>query len=143
MRFALFPVGGVVRGRAETGDARLAGNGRTRREHARHFTLASRLLRAEYLMKRPGLWQHRAMAQEGPQDRAHPSEIGHCEENERLINEFLATTRELVELQKQQTQAVMHGDTDFARFDILLHMAQERKQRAKYAWIEHVESHHC
>jgi hypothetical protein len=26
---------------------------------------------------------------------------------------------------------------------MLLHLAQEKKDNAKYAWIEHVESHHC
>jgi hypothetical protein len=83
------------------------------------------------------------MAQEGRGDRAIPPELKFCEEKNRLQKEFLAAIHDLVETQKQQTQAVIDGDTDFARFDVLLHMAHERKESAKYAWIAHVESHHC
>jgi hypothetical protein len=43
----------------------------------------------------------------------------------------------------QQLRAVIAGDSDFARFDVLIHMAQEEKEMAKYAWISHVDSHHC
>lgn len=46
----------------------------------------------------------------------------------RLLNAI----HELVEIQKQQTQAVIDGEPDFARFDILLHMARESKEAAKY-----------
>ena len=68
---------------------------------------------------------------------------GYCEEKNRLLNDFLETIRELNALQGQQTQAVIDGDPDFSRFDVLLHMAQERKEAAKYAWMAHVESHRC
>lgn len=70
-------------------------------------------------------------------------EIGFCAEKNRLLNEFLEAIKELNTWQSQQTQAVIAGDSDFARFDLLLHLAQERKERAKYAWIAHVESHQC
>jgi hypothetical protein len=83
------------------------------------------------------------MAQEGRQGRAPVPQIGFCEEKNRLLNEFWTAIHELNEIQKQQTQAVIDEDPDFARFDILLHMAQEKKEQAKYAWIAHVESHHC
>lgn len=71
------------------------------------------------------------------------SETGYCEEKQRLLDYFLQAIRELSALQAQQTQAVIDGDSDFSRFDVLLHMAQERKETAKYAWIAHVESHKC
>jgi hypothetical protein len=51
--------------------------------------------------------------------------------------------RELIEILGQQTQAVIERDPDLARFDVLLHRAHERKERAKHAWIAHTESHHC
>ena len=70
-------------------------------------------------------------------------EVGFCEEKNRLLNDFLRAIRELTALQNQQTQAVIDGDPDFSRFDLLLHLAQEEKERAKYAWIAHVESHGC
>jgi hypothetical protein len=77
----------------------------------------------------------------------HIPRIGFCGEKNRLLGEFLKAIREFTELQSQQTQAVIdaaaNGDGDFMRFDILLHMAQERKERAKYAWIAHVEEHGC
>jgi hypothetical protein len=70
-------------------------------------------------------------------------EIGFCSEKARLLNEFLEAVRESNGLQAQQTRAVIDGDPDFARFDALLHIAQEQKERAKYAWIAHVEEHGC
>ena len=70
-------------------------------------------------------------------------ETGYCEEKNRLLNEFLKKIHDLNTLQAAQTQAVIDGDTDFNRFDVLLHMAQEKKESAKYAWMAHVESHRC
>jgi len=73
--------------------------------------------------------------------------IGFCQEKNRLLGEFLKVIREVTELQSQQTQAVIDAaadpECDFTRFDVLLHMAQERKEKAKYAWIAHVEEHGC
>jgi hypothetical protein len=74
-------------------------------------------------------------------------EIGFCKEKIRLLGEFLEAIREFTELQRQQTQAVIDavtdGEADFMRFDGLLYLAQEKKDRAKYAWIKHVEEHGC
>jgi len=70
-------------------------------------------------------------------------ESGFCGEKNRLMREFLDAIREMTTIQSLQTQAVIDGDPDFARFDVLYHDAQERKQVAKDAWIAHVESHHC
>ena len=66
-----------------------------------------------------------------------------CKEKYRLLDDFLNAVRELNRLQTLQTQAVIRGDRDFVRFDILMYDAQERKNAAKYAWIAHVEEHHC
>lgn len=83
---------------------------------------------------------------ESDQERAKRPRIpkvAFCDEKNRLLHEFLEAIHEITSLQSQQTQAVIDGDPDFARFDVLLHFAQERKEQAKYAWIAHVESHHC
>jgi hypothetical protein len=48
-----------------------------------------------------------------------------------------------MDLQNQQTQAVIDQDIDFSRFDDLIHMAREKKDHAKYALIAHVENHRC
>jgi hypothetical protein len=79
------------------------------------------------------------------QDRRKPQipAVGFCEEKRRLVDAFLEAIHELNALQSQQIQAVIDGDSEFNRFDVLLHIAQEKKDRAKYAWISHVETHRC
>lgn len=69
--------------------------------------------------------------------------IGYCAEKNRLLDEFLEAIHELNAIQAQQTRAVIDGDPEFARFDLLLHLAQDKKDTAKYAWIAHVEEHRC
>jgi hypothetical protein len=76
-------------------------------------------------------------------DRPTLPEIGFCAEKNRLLDEFVKASQEMIGLQNQQTQAVIQGDSDFARFDVLLHLLQSKKEMAKYAWIGHVESHGC
>lgn len=78
--------------------------------------------------------------------RGHNSavpEIGFCAEKARLMNEFIAAIHELGELQTQQAKALIEGDPDFGRFDLLLHLANEKKDQVKYAWLSHVEQHCC
>jgi len=69
--------------------------------------------------------------------------VMYCEHKKRLQDDFLAATHRLNTLLTQQVNAVIEGDSDFSRFDVLIHMAQEEKEGAKYAWISHVDSHHC
>ena len=64
-------------------------------------------------------------------------------EKHRLMEELLANIRELLLTQEQQLRAVISKDPDFARFDILLEMANARKRAAKYAYLKHVEAHEC
>jgi hypothetical protein len=66
-----------------------------------------------------------------------------CEEHARRLEAFGAAVRELLELHEQQWLAIIDGDHDSCRFDILIHMANERKQAAKYAYLRHVEAHGC
>jgi len=70
-------------------------------------------------------------------------EIGFCEEKNRLQENFLQAIRDFNVLLEQQTRAVIVGDEDFNRFDLLLHAAQDEKERAKYLWMMHVDSHGC
>jgi hypothetical protein len=83
------------------------------------------------------------MPQEERRSKAQIPIIGFCEEKNRLMDEFLQATHELIELHNQQIRAAIEGDLDFSRFDVLLHLAHEEKDRTKYAWIAHVESHNC
>jgi hypothetical protein len=79
----------------------------------------------------------------GNLQRVSIPEIGFCREKNSLQRDFLQTIRELAQILAEQTRAVIEGDSDFARFDILIQVAQDKKDRAKYAWIAHVESHGC
>jgi hypothetical protein len=78
-----------------------------------------------------------------PAEKVNGESVVFCREKKRLQDNFLATARRLNSLLNQQLQAVIEGDPDFSRFDLLLHMAQEEKEMAKYAWIGHVDSHQC
>jgi CheY-like chemotaxis protein len=66
-----------------------------------------------------------------------------CAEHNRLMTSFGSTVQELLALHEQQFQAIVQGDTECNRFDLLIHMANEKKQEAKYAYLRHVESHGC
>jgi len=79
----------------------------------------------------------------GKKHSATVPKIGFCEEKNRLQENFLQAIREFNHLLEQQTRAVIVGDEDFSRFDLLLHAAQDEKERAKYLWMMHVDSHGC
>jgi hypothetical protein len=67
----------------------------------------------------------------------------YCEQARKLLDEFAATVEELVQLHQQQFHAVVAGDPDSSRFDDLIHMANEKKHQAKYAYLRHLEAHGC
>ncbi|MDP8980074.1 MAG: hypothetical protein M3O35_05725 [Acidobacteriota bacterium] len=67
----------------------------------------------------------------------------YCEEGRRLLDAFGATVREVLALHEQQFAAIVNGEPDSDRFDLLIHMANERKQAAKYAYMHHIETHGC
>jgi len=72
------------------------------------------------------------------------AEILLCLERRRLLEEFTAAVHEAMVLQQQQVTEIVndYGD-DFSRFDVLVHMANEKKAQAKYAYLQHVEEHGC
>jgi hypothetical protein len=67
----------------------------------------------------------------------------HCKESYQLLDEFLDAVHELNVLHTLQTRAVIRGERDFSRFDLLIYLAHERKDSVKYAWMAHIEKHHC
>jgi hypothetical protein len=71
------------------------------------------------------------------------SKTSFCEEKLRLMEEFLAAATDLVTAHNEQVEALMEDDPDFNRFDLLIHSATERKRRAKYAYLAHLERHGC
>ena len=66
-----------------------------------------------------------------------------CEEHRWRMEDFADAVRELLTLHEQQFQVIVQGDPECNRFDLLIHMANEKKQQAKYAYLRHVESHGC
>ena len=66
-----------------------------------------------------------------------------CQEAKGLLNAFGETVQELIRLHEEQFQSVVGGDLDSTRFDDLIHMANERKHEAKYAYLHHLETHGC
>ena len=58
-----------------------------------------------------------------------------CEDYRRLLDDFAAAIHELVQLHQQQLRAIMEGDTEGNRFDLLIHMANAKKQDAKYGIV--------
>jgi hypothetical protein len=66
-----------------------------------------------------------------------------CREQRRLLDAFGEAVQGLLLLHEQQFLAVVAGDLDSHRFDLLIHMANEAKQKMKYAYIEHVDTHGC
>jgi hypothetical protein len=71
------------------------------------------------------------------------SDISFCEESRRLLEVFADAVQQLILLHEQQFLAIVNVDSDLTRFDLLIHMATENKQAAKYAYLQHVETHGC
>ncbi len=69
--------------------------------------------------------------------------VVYCKEAKSLLEALSETIRELVRLHEDQFLAVVSGDVDSQRFDDLIHMASERKNSAKYAYLHHLEMHRC
>lgn len=66
-----------------------------------------------------------------------------CDEKLRLMEEFMAAASELVSVHNAQMKALLEDDSDFSRFDVLIHLASERKRLAKYSYLAHIEKHRC
>jgi hypothetical protein len=69
--------------------------------------------------------------------------ILYCEEAQRLLMDYGEIVNELTIHHQLQFTAVLEGDFDANRFDLLIHEAMERKQNAKYAYLLHIERHAC
>jgi hypothetical protein len=71
------------------------------------------------------------------------SKTSFCQDKLRLMEDFLAAATDLVEAHNEQVKSLVDDDPDFSRFDVLIHLAAERKRRAKYDYLMHVERHGC
>jgi hypothetical protein len=84
-----------------------------------------------------------ARSQAMEKETATPPRKAGCDVHNGLLDDFGMAIRELLELHEQQFLAIVDGDIDCHRFDLLIHMANEKKQLAKYAYLRHVEEHGC
>ena len=78
-----------------------------------------------------------------PKREAAKSGPAFCPESRSLLDAFGETVQELLLLHEQQFQATVAGDPYSDRFDLLIHMANEKKHEAKYAYLRHLETHGC
>ena len=60
-----------------------------------------------------------------------------------LLDDFGQAVQQVVMLNEQQFLAIVAGDDDASRFDILIHEANETKQNMKYAYLSHLQIHGC
>ena len=67
----------------------------------------------------------------------------YCQHAKELLEALSETIRELIKLHEEQFQSLVGGELDSTRFDPLIHMANERKHEAKYAYLHHLETHGC
>jgi hypothetical protein len=67
----------------------------------------------------------------------------YCQQARELLDSLGEAIRELIKLHEEQFQSLVGGDLDSSRFDPLIHVANERKHEAKYAYIHHLETHGC
>ena len=68
---------------------------------------------------------------------------GQCPHNELLLHEFGEAVGELLMFHEQHFLALVSGDPDSERFEVLIHIANEKRQAAKYAYLTHLEAHGC
>jgi hypothetical protein len=66
-----------------------------------------------------------------------------CTEHNRLLDAFGEAVSQVLQIHEQQFLAIVAGDGESNRFDLLIHVANEEKLQAKYAYIRHVEAHGC
>jgi len=79
----------------------------------------------------------------GKKGNKPPDQILHCETAKRLLDAFGEAVKAVLVLHEEQFLAIVAGDSDAGRFDILIHEALEQKQNAKYAYLQHLDKHGC
>ena len=67
----------------------------------------------------------------------------YCEHAKGLLEGLRGAISDLIKLHEEQFNSLIGGDLDSTRFDPLIHVANERKHEAKYAYLHHLEAHRC
>jgi hypothetical protein len=66
----------------------------------------------------------------------------YCHQARELLEALTEAFRDLVLLEAEQFDSRITGDRD-TRLDVLVHLANERKHEAKYAYLHHLGIHKC
>lgn len=67
----------------------------------------------------------------------------HCDECLTLRNAFVQAVHDVVSLNERHVFAVLDDEPQPHRYELLIQAANEKKQNAKYAYIQHRETHGC
>lgn len=78
-----------------------------------------------------------------PPNNSAQQPAAYCETAKRLLHEFGQAVQAVLALHEQQFKAIVEGDSDAGRFDLMIHEAIEDKQNAKYAYLTHLDLHRC
>jgi len=76
-------------------------------------------------------------------ERSERSKNSVCSDAIRLLDLYSEAASQSLILQQAQFQAVVADDAESNRFDLLIHAANERKQNAKYLYLNHLHNHGC
>ena len=68
--------------------------------------------------------------------------VAFCRQKKRLADLFVEAAREIINLQRAETQALLAG-ANVERFDLALKLAREKKDTIKLAYQLHVRKHGC
>ena len=67
-----------------------------------------------------------------------------CKDKQRLVDEFIAAARELINIQNQQMTAVVNDEEGLgSNFENMLQAARKKKDEAMRAYASHLETHGC
>jgi hypothetical protein len=66
-----------------------------------------------------------------------------CSEKRELWSALVTAFQGIIDLQTRQITAVMTGQSEDTRFDLLLQSARIRRDAAKSQYLEHVAEHGC
>jgi hypothetical protein len=72
-----------------------------------------------------------------------PASAVHCQTAKQLLEAFGEAVQSVLLLHEQQFVAIVEGDSNAGRFDLLIHEGMETKQNAKYAYLHHLGLHRC
>jgi hypothetical protein len=67
----------------------------------------------------------------------------YCDTARQLLTAFGDAIQQSTLLREQQFHCILNEDSNASRFDALIQEANERKQNAKYAYLNHLQRHGC